>query len=196
MTNIYRTHSSHVPTLPATWAELTIVRGEARNKRRRINVAAFLIGRADDCNLVLSDPQFPDVHACILLREGGVWLRHLGFMPEITVNGNVATRVRLAHGDRIRTGPYEFRVSIRGPARRETPDTFHSPDGMVGNFSVGTPDTADVEAMAIREVRRLLVAVREELLPDLANMRIYAEPSPQASEGRLPAGSIPIARPA
>lgn len=116
-------HNPHLipqPPLPPTASlpyrvSLEIVRGQARQRLRPIMNPAFLIGMADDCDLVLGDPQFPEVHAYIRTSSEGVTLRHLGFAPPVTVNGNLATQQPLADGDRIRTGPYEFLVHLQYP---------------------------------------------------------------------------------
>jgi len=104
----HRTHS-----LPTT--RLEIVRGRARRRVRPIITNAFLIGSADDCDLVLGDPQFPEAFCYLRRSAQGVSLRYLGSGPEVTVNGEPVTTADIRHGDRIRTGPYEFRVQIDAP---------------------------------------------------------------------------------
>ena len=91
---------------------LQIVRGRARHRLRPVRVPVFLIGAADDCDLVLGDPQFADVHAYVRIDDAGVIVRHLGFAPGISLNGRAVTKARLADGDRIRTGPFEFVARI------------------------------------------------------------------------------------
>ena len=49
------------------------------------------------------------------LAIGDGHVRYLGSGPEVTVNGEPVTTVDIHHGDRIRTGPYEFRVQIDSP---------------------------------------------------------------------------------
>ncbi len=78
----------------------------------RINQPLFVIGRAEDCDLVLKDPQFSDYHAYVLVRDGQVTLRHLGVAPKVAVNGRWMQWGELCHGDRIRTGPYEFTLRV------------------------------------------------------------------------------------
>ena len=76
--------------------QLEIVRGRARNLSRAVEVPAFLIGGANDCDMVLGDPQFPDVHACLRVTPSRVVLRYLGFAPEMTVNGEPVALARAA----------------------------------------------------------------------------------------------------
>ena len=98
--------------------ELEIVRGRARNKRRPVAGKAYLIGAAEDCDLVLGDPQFPQVAAYVLRGPQGVSIRWLGVGPELTINGQVATESTVvADQDLVRMGPYEFRFHIAGLRR-------------------------------------------------------------------------------
>ena len=90
---------------------------------RPVRGPVFLIGRSHDCDLVLGDAQFGDVHA-YLFREGErLRLRWLGGGPEVTVNGEYTASTILHDEDRIRTGPFEFFVHVcpanRRPVRAE-----------------------------------------------------------------------------
>jgi hypothetical protein len=91
---------------------LEIRRGTARRRLRPVRGPVFLIGASAECDLVLADRQFPETHAYLLVSEEGVSLRHLGVGPEITVNGRSVEAAELLDGDRLRTGPYEFRLHV------------------------------------------------------------------------------------
>jgi len=93
--------------------ELEITRGRVRNRIRPMRGTTFLIGSGRDCDLVLGDPQFQELHSYLLLGPEGLVLRHLGFAPELTVDGRPVRKVVLWNRARIRTGPFEFRVHIR-----------------------------------------------------------------------------------
>ena len=114
---LFDTHNRHNIAAPhfqiiLPEVRLQIVRGRARHKIRKVCHSAFLIGSGPDCDLVLGDPQFADVHSCLLVTPRGVAIRHLGFEPILTVNGMPANKMELRHNNRIRTGPYEFRIHI------------------------------------------------------------------------------------
>jgi len=152
MTKFYRLDDAHPspprPTLLLPEVNLEIVRGQARQRLRPVAASAFLIGAANDCDLVLGDHRFADVHSYLFRRPGQVTLRRLGFEPELSVNGQVVDFVALSDGDRIRTGPFEFRIHIT-------------------RSSVIGPDTARLRStetpshtLAAEEVRRLLADVR------------------------------------
>lgn len=110
----------HLPVV-----ELEITRGQARRRVRKVEVPVFLIGTADDCDLVLGDPQFPEVHSYLFLSAEGVWIRRLGSEPAISVEGRLVKSAQLCDGDHMRMGAYEFRVSIGSPKLWEGDDGFH-----------------------------------------------------------------------
>ena len=150
------TSTTGSPLLPHVTLE--IVRGQAREKVRHVTTPAFLIGSAPDCDLVLGDPRFPQVYAYLIVHTGGVLVRHLGFEPELTVNGQEASRVALRDGDRLRLGPYEFVVGIE--RRRVDPEQGRSsfgsvPLGALGRFA------HESEAEVLASVTQLLTDVRE-----------------------------------
>lgn len=102
----------HSATTEPRTVRLEIVRGSARARLRDIAGPAFMIGTASDCDLVLGDPQFPEVHSYVLLTERGVWVRHLGGGPPIAVNGQIVQSAELKHGSALGMGPYAFRLQI------------------------------------------------------------------------------------
>jgi len=115
MNNWHDRHSlarpKHVAQLPQV--EIEITRGRVRNRIRPMRGTTFLIGSGSECDLVLGDPQFQEVHGYLLMGAQGLVLRHLGFAPELTVDGRPVRKTLLWNQARIRTGPFEFRVHIR-----------------------------------------------------------------------------------
>lgn len=126
------THDRHIQSgphfrWPGSHVELEITRGRAKHKLRRVSVRAYLIGSANDCDLVLGDPRFPQVHAYLLRGASGVTIRWLGQGPELTVNGHVAqASTPLVDLDVIRTGGYEFQVHLQPSGPRPTGDPEYS----------------------------------------------------------------------
>jgi hypothetical protein len=121
--NTHDPHSVRAPhglqNLPQV--ELEIVRGAARQRKRRIAGPAFLIGRADDSDLVLGDCEFPEAHSYILLGSQGVTIRYMGAGPELKVNDRAVSSSTLCDGDTIGSGPYEFLVRVSPPPYRGRP---------------------------------------------------------------------------
>ena len=94
---------------------LEILRGNANRKLRHVQSPVFLIGAAADCDLVLGDPLFPDVHTYLYVRTDGVSLRHLGAGPDLCVNGRRIESLPVANGDRLQLGAYEFLLHVHRP---------------------------------------------------------------------------------
>jgi pSer/pThr/pTyr-binding forkhead associated (FHA) protein len=139
---------------------LHIVRGQARERVRHVNTPAFLIGSASDCDLVIGDLQFPRVSAYLIVHSSGVFARHLGFEPEMIVNGRQATRVALHDGDRLQLGPYEFIVGIE--RRRTDPEHGRS---SLGSLPVGALNrlARESDTDVVATVSRLIEDVRQAL---------------------------------
>ena len=137
---------------------LEIVRGQAREKVRHVTTPAFLIGSAPDCDLVLGDPRFPQVYAYLIVHTGGVLVRHLGFEPDLKVNGQEVSRVALCDGDRLRLGPYEFIVGIQ--RRRVDPEQGRSSFGSVPLGALGRV-AQESESEVLASVTQLLTDVRQ-----------------------------------
>ena len=120
--------------------ELEIIRGAARQRKRRVTGPAFLIGRAHDSDLVLGDPQFPEAHSYILLDSHGVTIRHMGDDPPLLVNDEQVSTRALRDGDTISTGRYEFLVRISPPPYRGRP--FGESDQIDLELNAGDGDDA------------------------------------------------------
>ncbi len=138
--------------------ELEILKGRARNRVRLVTGAAYLIGAAADCDLVLGDPRFPEAHSYLMLSPESVALRWLGLGPEVTRNGLLLGRAMLEDGDLLQTGPYQFRVSIeyREPSPKLSRSQAPGDDEDYG---------ADDFDAGISDIRNLLGEIRRALRP-------------------------------
>ncbi len=126
-----------------TQVRLTIQKGRAKNLVRDVRGPVFTWGTDHTCDMVLGDRQFPDVHSYVCVRDGIVSLRHLGHGPAVTVNGRDVRWGELRDGDRIRTGSYEFRVSIirvEVTSPKLPPEEVESPEGLGSAAFVGKLD--------------------------------------------------------
>ena len=104
--------SPHVPAnLPRI--QLEIVQGQARHPIRQIEQRAYLFGSSDQCDLVLQDSSVDEVLGYILNTPQGVWVRQLGHQGSLLVNGRPVSCMLLLDKDRLRVGPFEFRVHIQ-----------------------------------------------------------------------------------
>jgi len=152
--------------------ELHIRRGRAAVRVRPVAGPVFLIGTATDCDLVLADLQFAEVHAWIVVTNQKVALRCVGDSPETTVNGRLTQATRLHNGDRVRTGPYEFQIRIQWPAPLRDEQR-----------SAAEPQVAASSAEALDDVQGLLAGVQHWIDARHRGLRVVgpstdAEPTP------------------
>lgn len=136
--------------LPVVALEVTC--GRARQRIRPVRSRAWLIGAADDSDLVLGDPQFPDSYAYLMVTPLGVSVRWLGMGPQLAVNEQPAHRaVPLHDGDLLRFGPYELRAHITWkvaadcPPSRRARTTRPRPRSDLGPRQGGPPTVAEID---------------------------------------------------
>jgi predicted component of type VI protein secretion system len=161
-------HSATTPALPCV--ELEILRGRAKNRIRRVEVPVFLIGAAHDCDLVLADPAFPEVHTYLYVNRGGVTVRRLGEGPMLAVDGVEVENAPIADGQTLRIGSYEFAVRIDRDR--------HSPQEAAIEAEPARPPLSEREERGIALVRALLEEIRTAIRVE-SNLKLYIEsPAP------------------
>jgi pSer/pThr/pTyr-binding forkhead associated (FHA) protein len=101
--------------------------GKAQQTREiPIRGKEFLIGRGNDCDLRLRDPNVSRHHCMIRIRPDEVTLHDLGSSNGTYVNGTrVISQAVLQSGDEIRLGEYHFILDLgvdRELIRDKTPD--------------------------------------------------------------------------
>lgn len=130
---------------------LEITRGRAKHKIRQIRSAAFTIGTAPDCDLVLADPRFDEMHSYVLVGQDRVTIRQLGVGPELCVGGRPVAWASLEDLDKLQMGSYEFQVRIEWPPG-------HAGAGVAGERKAETlPATLARDAA----IERLLLDVQQ-----------------------------------
>lgn len=165
-------HRSDPPhgRLPRVTVEIT--RGRVRERFRDVDVSAYLIGAADDCDLVLADPRFPDVHAYIIRRHDGVSLRYLGNKPALTVNNRLVRNTPLADGDQIASGPYELTVHIGLPG---SPATLPGPSFLRLSTDRRRPASAGPTGSGEADAQRLIATIRAVLDDDAVPTQVLLQ---------------------
>lgn len=160
---------------PGTKIEIEILRGKAANRFRPVTVPVFLIGSASDCDLVLGDRAFPEVHTYLYVAGNAVTLRHLGFEPSLSVQGALVENARLEHGQCFRLGPkYEFRIHIRSEDDG-TRNRSYRIDPSHGRVPAPQGDHAPQGDKVRERIFALLEDVRREL--NFANNPRFSQPS-------------------
>ena len=149
---------------------LEITRGRVQQRVRQVRGRVFLIGAANDCDLVLGDLQFPEAYAYLFVNGSQITIRRLAGGPELLVCGEPADTAELFHGDLVAFGPFELRVRIDEvrPGRRESIENG-SP------FHAGCEN--DGSAEATDEVQALLADIRRALAEEPLGLSLYNGPS-------------------
>jgi hypothetical protein len=106
---------------------LEITRGQAREKIRPVRERVFLIGTANDCDLVLGDLSFPETYAYLFVAEDRVTIRRLGSGPELFVCGEEVDTAELFPGDVVKFGPFELRLSNENGTSQGDDGPGHAP---------------------------------------------------------------------
>ena len=162
-------------------AHLEVMGGSAKHRIRPIRVPVFLIGSGLECDLVLGDAQFPEVHSYLFLADEGASMRWLGKGPALMVNDAPVQACTLNHGDTIAMAGYRFELSVdvmERPARfanhcvEETMD----PDASAAVERL-LDDIRNVQCVEQQDsVRQLLQEVRKSVYQETVGLRLYVEP--------------------
>jgi hypothetical protein len=90
------------------------VTGPAEGEMYRLGSEPVLIGRAADCDIVLSGVSVSRKHARICWDNGRCLIQDLGSTNGICVNGKRVAQAELAPGDEIQVGEYRLRFAEAG----------------------------------------------------------------------------------
>ena len=88
------------------------VRGNLEGNKILITLADFFIGRDPNCHLCPSSPSVGMRHCVLQLREPNVFLQNLDPAGSFVNDREIAGRMELFDGDRLRVGPLIFEVNI------------------------------------------------------------------------------------
>jgi hypothetical protein len=128
--------------------------------------AAVVIGRGEDCAVILDDPLVSRRHATVVKLESDLWVSDLGSRNGVFVNEErVQERHRLVHGDVLRVGSQELRVEGDAPVLRDAGSELPEPTRRIDAMGV-VGQLAD-KALAlgrVEEAERLLTGPLEQLL--------------------------------
>lgn len=83
---------------------LVFISGPQKGKRLTVQQGAVVIGRDPDCAIAIADDEVSRRHAVIEERPQGVYVRDLGSMNGVVVNGTALREARLKHGDTLELG--------------------------------------------------------------------------------------------
>lgn len=128
--------------------------------------STIVIGRADDCSIVVDDPLVSRRHATVVKSETDLWVNDLSSRNGVFVNGErIEENHRLMVGDTLRIGGQEIRIdgdeSPLRDAGSEVPEPTRRFDamGVVGQLAEKALALGHVE-----EAERLLAGPLEQVL--------------------------------
>lgn len=170
-----------LPAVPQV--RLSILRGKARNLVRPVKPPIYLIGSAEDNDLVLASPDFPEAYAYITVAERRVMIHHLGEGPELWVNGSCGEGFLLQDGDEIGFGPFSFVVEMDEGQPRRRDDRTDEQRKFAREMSAAMEDPEPVDI-----VRALMADIRREFQVPVQAPRIYTEVASNPPSGTEPSG--------
>jgi hypothetical protein len=147
----------HIVTI-APRVALEITKGRVQQRLRHVRGRVFLIGTANDCDLVLGDLRFPEAYAYLFAHDAEVTIRRLGSGPELLVCGEAVETAELRDGDLLGFGPFELRVlSVGGPpVPRGTPARDGQTDYGAWEHDQSAPDATDEVRLLLAEIHAAL----------------------------------------
>jgi len=112
-TMVYKAAPAQQPNAPAAAPRMTRAIVETGGRRQVLDGPRAVIGRSDEAECVLRDPNVSRRHAELRQGAGGEWeIFDLGSTNGIKVNGRRASSVRLREGDQVTVGTTTFRFSL------------------------------------------------------------------------------------
>lgn len=185
----------HLAFPRAVWG-LEIVRGQARQLFRPIAGPVFMIGTADDSDLVLADEAFPESFLYLYVKTDAdlnetVSVRRFGVGPALLVDEVETDIAELPSGSILEFGDYAFRLTQRtsqpgpgGPDRGPDHDPDQNDDEpfLAADFAAWEAD----ESAALDKVRALLADVRASLQTESQQpgLRLFAGAKAQTISSR------------
>ena len=110
----------------------------------------LVIGRGEDCDLVLDEPEMSRAHASIEVTEGEIYLRDLGSTNGTFVNGVQVRDATLFSGDQIAFDRNRFLIEAPGtPVRSNVPRS----NGVAAQAAASTPQAQPQVTQTMRAIR-------------------------------------------
>ena len=139
-----RVHASHPAEGPLLTLEIS--RGRTQFRRRPVWDKRYLIGGGKRCHLRLGGDAMPTLHSILLVEEQDIWLDAVADTPPLFVNGEIERSVRLADGDAIRIGTFEFTIRRNPSTVSPKPHFSRDADNICSPDEVAAADPANLSA--------------------------------------------------
>lgn len=122
--------------------------GSADGRVREINVNGeeLLVGRGEDCDLVLHDPEISRHHCLLRTRGGETNISDLGSSNGTYINGHrLLSQMKLRTGDEVVLGPFRYIVDLG-----DNPD-FRLPECVSADPQAATRTVKDMKQRFVKE---------------------------------------------
>ena len=93
---------------------LEVVKGDAQGQKFNISNKTMTIGRAQNCDIKISDKFASNKHCQVVFRSGHFTVIDLGSLNKTRVNNKVYVQKNLRNNDIIRVGKTEMRFNWDG----------------------------------------------------------------------------------
>ncbi|MBY0587095.1 FHA domain-containing protein [bacterium] len=99
--------------IPLPQVTIHVARGRSSTTSREMKGRSLLLGSGPQCDIQMRSADIATKHALITRDQEGVMLRPLDAEHPVFVNGSPVGEQQLHHGDSVRLGPFELKVSIQ-----------------------------------------------------------------------------------
>jgi len=107
--------SLHEELGPGSAGNLAITQNGAICSEHLLNLPSYIIGRSEECSVVLHDKYLSRHHALLAHSQSGWSISDLNSTNGITVNGRAVKIAKLSNGDEIGIGTYLMRITLEDP---------------------------------------------------------------------------------
>jgi len=98
---------------------LVFLSGASKGVHLTVEPEPMVIGTGEDCEIHADDSEMARRHAVIEQKSGSLWIRDLGSMNKILINGRELQKSQLKHGDVVELGRTRFLVQAAVQAEYE-----------------------------------------------------------------------------
>lgn len=87
--------------------------GPLAGQRYEVTARGLILGREDNCEVPIADPNVSRQHARVLLHNGAVWVQDAGSRNGVFVNDKRLARPKqIGPGDRLLVGAQQFNIEL------------------------------------------------------------------------------------
>ena len=88
----------------ASEIRLRFIKGDLKGKVYKVEGETIVLGRGDECDIRLNDPNVSRKHAVILCKDGDIFIKDNASKNGVSVNGQKSTFHKFGLSDPVPTG--------------------------------------------------------------------------------------------